>query len=316
MGSVAAAWIRARVEATVYGVDLSSRLSGPAGDPGLFGPGSMVWRVHSNLLGMLTGGFAALVLQSLHPLAMAGVDQHSTYWQDPVRRLNQTAGFIAVTSFGSCPQAQAAIARIRRRHGSVRGIAPDGRTYAASDPALLTWVHVAEVSCFLAGYQAYGGSQLTDVQCDRYFREMAVIAGELGATSVPASTGEVRSYLTSVRHELAPSDASLDVVRFLRGLGQDALERTVVRILMNAAVRILPVWAPPQLDLMYPSPVFDLLHRAAAHGLGAVLRYGCEPSPILETARARVNTPHASGCVDHTARIPDPFFRETFLSGK
>ncbi|WP_406367979.1 oxygenase MpaB family protein [Streptomyces sp. NBC_01546] len=279
MGSVAAARIRARVEATVYGGDLSSLAPGR--------PGGRPWAVH-----------------------------HSSYRQDPVRRLNQTTGFIAVTSFGSCQQARAAIARVRRRHGPVRGTAPDGRPYAASDPALLTWVHVAEASCFLSGYQAYGGSPLTDLQCDRYFREMAVIAEELGASSVPASTDEVRSYLASVRRDLAPSDASLDAVRFLRGLGQDALERTAVRILMNAAVRVLPVWAPPQLNLNHPGPVLDLLHRAAAHALGAVLRFGCEPSPILETARARVNTPHAGGCVDHAVRIPDPFPREALLSGK
>ncbi|UUU44023.1 oxygenase MpaB family protein [Streptomyces sp. NBC_00162] len=134
---------------------------------------------------------------------------------------------------------------------------------------------------------------------------MAVIAEELGASSVPASTDEVRSYLASVRRDLAPSDAAVDTVRFLRGLGQDALERTAVRILMNAAVRVLPVWAPPQLNLNHPGPVLDLLHRAAAHALGAVLRFGCEPSPILETARARANTPHAGGCVDHAAH-PGP----------
>lgn len=119
MGSVAAARIRARVEATVYGGDLSSLAPGR--------PGGRPWAVH-----------------------------HSSYRQDPVRRLNQTTGFIAVTSFGSCQQARAAIARVRRRHGPVRGTAPDGRPYAASDPALLTWVHVAEASCFLSGYQAYG----------------------------------------------------------------------------------------------------------------------------------------------------------------
>ncbi|MFF1904797.1 oxygenase MpaB family protein [Kitasatospora sp. NPDC058218] len=292
--TVLAERIRARVDATVYGESLQlARLQQPAGDPGLFGPDSMVWRVHSNMLGMFTGGLAALLLQTLHPLAVAGVDQHSVYRQDPVGRLNRTAGFIAVTSFGPSREARAALARVRRRHDRVRGAAPDGRPYAAGDPALLTWVHVAETRCFLAGHQAYGGRRLTTAQCDRYFRETAVLAEHLGATAVPASMADVRSYLASVRSELAPSDAGLATVGFLRGLGRDPLERAALRVLLNGAGALLPDWAAQQLDLDRPGPALGLLHRAATHALGAVLRYACEPSPILETARTRANTPPA-----------------------
>ncbi|MFF1871447.1 oxygenase MpaB family protein [Kitasatospora herbaricolor] len=285
----------------------------PAGDPGLFGPDSMVWRVHSNMLGMFTGGLAALLLQTLHPLAVAGVDQHSVYRQDPVGRLNRTAGFIAVTSFGPSHEARAALARVRRRHDRVRGTAPDGRPYAAGDPALLTWVHVAETSCFLTGYQAYGGHRLTAAQCDRYFRETAVIAEHLGATHVPASMADVRSYLASVRSELAPCDAALATVQFLRGLGKDPLERAALRILMNAAGALMPAWAAQQLDLRRPGPVLSLLHRAATHALGGALRYACEPSPILETARTRVNTPpaHVDGL-----QLPRPLGQEPLPSAR
>ncbi|MER5853369.1 oxygenase MpaB family protein [Streptomyces sp. NPDC002012] len=294
MGSGLAERIRARVDGTVYGDSLQlSRLQQPAGDPGLFGPDSMVWRVHSNMLGMFTGGLAALLMQTLHPLAVAGVDQHSVYRQDPVGRLNRTAGFIAVTSFGPRCEARAALARVRRRHDQVRGTAPDGRPYAAGDPALLTWVHVAETSCFLAGYQTYGGHQLTAAQCDRYFRETAILAEHLGSTAVPASVAAVRSYLASVHSELAPCDASLATVGFLRGLGEGPLERAALRILMNGAGALLPFWAAQQLNLDRPGPALGRLHRAAAHALGAVLRYACEPSPILETARTRVSTPPA-----------------------
>ena len=153
MGSVTAA-IRRRVEGTVYGDGPEpARFDRPAGDPGLFGPDSMVWRVHSDLLGMFTGGLASLLLQTLHPLAVAGVEQHSSYRQDPIGRLNRTAAFIAVTSFGPSHEARAALAGVCRRHELVQGTAPDGRPYAAGDPALLTWVHAAQTSCFLAAHQ-------------------------------------------------------------------------------------------------------------------------------------------------------------------
>ena len=102
---------------------------------------------------MFIGGLSALLLQSLHPLAMAGVDQHSGFRGDPWGRLARTSHFLAVTTFGSAADAEAEIAQVRAVHRRVRGRAPDGRAYAASDPHLLSWVHVAEVEMFLRAYQ-------------------------------------------------------------------------------------------------------------------------------------------------------------------
>lgn len=150
--------IAAELTATMHGGDLKlERYAGPPGDPGLFGiaPGDPVWRVHGHATGMLTGGFAALMLQSLHPLAMAGVDQHSDFRADPVGRLNGTVRFITTTTFGSSDAAREVVDLVRRIHTRVHGTAPDGRPYRADDPDLLTWVHTAEVRSFLAGHQAY-----------------------------------------------------------------------------------------------------------------------------------------------------------------
>ncbi|WP_374192931.1 oxygenase MpaB family protein [Streptomyces sp. MBT55] len=170
--------IAAELTAALHGGDLKlERYAAPPGDPGLFGitPADPVWRVHGQATGMLTGGFAALMLQSLHPLAMAGVDQHSDFRADPVGRLNGTVRFITTTTFGSAPAAREVIGLVRRIHTRVHGTAPDGRPYRADDPDLLTWVHTAEVRSFLAGHQAYapGPHRLTPAECDTYYRQAA-----------------------------------------------------------------------------------------------------------------------------------------------
>ena len=291
--------IGARVNATVHGGDLHlARYQGPPGDPGLFGPDSVVWRVHGDIPGMFTGGLAALLLQSLHPLAIAGVDQHSDFRQDPIDRLNRTAGFVSVTSYGSTEAAEAALTRVRRVHEYVRGTAPDGRAYSAGDPELLTWVHAAETACFLAGYQAFGRGRLSAAEQDRYFAEAAVVAERLGATQIPVSTAGMRTYFAAVRGELGPSEAALDAVRFLRGFGATPGQRAAVRLLMNGAVSLLPRWAADALELRRPLLARTCLDRPAVHALGAVMRYGCEPSAIIGTARARATAPVGTPLTD------------------
>src|ERR1700756_5503897 len=112
--------------------------------PRWFGEDRPIRRVHADA-SMFVGGLRALLLQSLHPLAMAGVAQHSDYRGDPWGRLARTSTFLAVTTYGPAADAQRAVDRIRGIHRRVHGIARDGRPYSAADPHLLEWVHIAEV---------------------------------------------------------------------------------------------------------------------------------------------------------------------------
>src|SRR6185436_498261 len=132
-------------------------------------------RVHANFPAMLAGGISALMLQALHPLAMAGVYDHSAFRDDPFGRLRRTATFVAGTTYGPTKVAEELVATVRRVHENVVGTAPDGRAYAASDPDLLTWVHVAEVASFLRSYRRYAGT-LSTAEQDRYFAETAIVA--------------------------------------------------------------------------------------------------------------------------------------------
>ena len=146
--SSAADLVRDRLAGAIF-----SRVAGPQGPQRRqliaaegerwFAEDRPVRRVHGDS-SMFIGGITALLLQSLHPLAMAAVAGHSGYRGDPWGRLQRTSYFLAVTTFGRASDAREAITRIRAIHQQITGTAPDGRPYAASDPHLLTWVHIAE----------------------------------------------------------------------------------------------------------------------------------------------------------------------------
>ena len=167
-----------------------------------FEPGSPITQVHGDA-SMFIGGLSALLLQSLHPLAMAGVAAHSGYRGDPWGRLARTSRFLAVTTFGSAGDAQRTVDQVRAIHRRVSGVAPDGRPYAASDPHLLAWVHVAEVDSFLRAHQRYGASRLTAAEYDEYVAQSGRVATALGAVDVPATVAELAERWRRYRPELA-----------------------------------------------------------------------------------------------------------------
>ena len=159
---------------------------------GLFGPASVSWRVHGDVTSMMVGGISSLLLQMLHPAALAGVWDHSDFRTDMHGRLRRTARFIAVTTYGGRDEAEAAIARVRRIHDRVSGTLPDGTAYAANDPALLAWVHVAEAGSFLNAWRRYVEPGMTAGDQDRYFAEMAQVARALGADPAPSDRAAAR----------------------------------------------------------------------------------------------------------------------------
>ena len=199
---------------------------------------------------MWVGGLRALLLQSLHPLAMAGVAGHSGYRGDPWGRLERTSTFIAMTTFGAADDAQVMVDRIRSVHERVNGTAPDGRPYRASDPHLLRWVHVTEADSFLTAHQRYGARPLNAAQSDEYVAQAARVAVALGATGVPTTTAGLAACLEAYRSELAVTPAALDTARFL--LHEPPLPRAAqapYALLAAGSVALLPAWAREALDL-------------------------------------------------------------------
>src|SRR6266545_1678207 len=179
-----------------------------------FADGSPIRRVHGDS-SMFVGGIRALLLQSLHPLAMAGVDAHSGYRGDPWGRLQRTSYFLAVTTFGRASDAKAATERVKAIHRRVTGTAPDGRPYAASDPHLLTWVHIAEADSFLRAHTRFGAEPLDQAGRDGYVADVARIAIELGVPDPPRTEAELADRISQYRAELRGTAEARAAARFL-----------------------------------------------------------------------------------------------------
>jgi uncharacterized protein (DUF2236 family) len=185
-----------------------------AADLGLFGPDSVSWRVQSDPVAGV-GGLGALFLQALHPLAMAGVFEHSSYDADFWPRFQRTAEYVTTVNFGTTGEVDAMAARVRKMHTYVRGTDPvTGAEYSAGNPELITWVHVTEVHGFLDAVQR-GGLGLSPEEQDQYLLEQVQVARLLGATEVPSSRAEVAEYLQQVRPQLVCSAHTRDGARLL-----------------------------------------------------------------------------------------------------
>ncbi len=237
----------------------------PLGDPGLFGPDTVTWKIHADFPAMMAGGLGALMLQTLHPLALAGVWDHSDFRGDTLGRLRNTIAFVARTTYAPRATAEQAIERVRFIHRRVLGTAADGRAYSAEDPHLLNWVHCTEAWSFLEGYKTYCYRAVPRAMQDRYLQETARIAEALGAREVPKSLAELEAFFRAVRPELVCDArtrevlAVLDTIRLpipLAGLSRS--------VFLGAGMALLPDWA---LKLMRKSRFAQLRDQAAARSL-------------------------------------------------
>ena len=248
--------------------------SSPPGDPGLFGPDAVCWQVHADFTAMMVGGISALMLQALHPLALAGVWDHSTFRTDMLGRLRRTATFISGTTFGNRADALALIERVKRIHLAVSGTAPDGRPYRASDPALLTWVHMAEVSSFMAAHLRYVNPALSIGEQDRYYAEMAMIAQLLGAEDVPRSRAEVATYLATMRPALEAGPRVQEVVAVLaHAAPKGRLMRPAGALVFRAGVDSLPRWAQDLIGFSAPARYAGKLARQGVRIIAPAMRW-------------------------------------------
>jgi uncharacterized protein (DUF2236 family) len=257
-------------------------------DDGFFGPASVTWRVAADL-GRPVAGLRALMLQALHPLAMAGVDQHSNWRSDPVGRLAATSGYLATISFGDRAAAERAAGRVRRVHEHITGTDTiTGRRYAASDPALLLWVHATLVESGLVAARAFG-TPLAPGDSDAYVAEMTAAAELVGipAGLTPASLAGLESYLAATRPELRCTPAAAESMAYLLdppGLDEDVAE--IWADVKDGVLAVLPAWAREMYGYA-PAPLTEARQTEIRQALGVLDAVFLGEPGVLE-ARQRI----------------------------
>lgn len=244
----------------------------PPSDDALFAKDTPIRLVHADLVGMMTGGVRALLLQMLHPHALQGVLDHSNFREDMHGRLQRTARFIAVTTFGHRDEAHKAIDRVNRIHARVGGTLPDGSRYEATNPRTLAWVHVTEAQSFLAGYLRHVRPDMPSRDQDEYYAQIAVIARALGADPVPETRREADAIFREMRSELKPSPEAREVAQLVLSQRPKGTPIAVQTMIGAEAVAMLPPFARGMLNLQRPV-LTALPARAATWGMGKTLRW-------------------------------------------
>ena len=262
---------------TTLGEALFARVAGPDGPahrerihgrpgPRWFEPGSPIVRVHGDA-SMFVGGLRALLLQTLHPAAMRAVHEHSGYRGDMWGRLHRTSHFLAVTTFGTAEDAERAVAAVRRIHERITGTMPDGTLYAASDPHLLAWVHVAEAASFLRAHEVYGAQPLTAAERDEYVAQIGEVGARLGVVDPPRTYDALQERLASYRPELRGTPEAREAVRHVLVKPPLPLAaRPAYGVVAASAVGLMPAWTRVPLRL----PWLPVTERTTVRVLGGL----------------------------------------------
>ena len=266
-------------------------------DPGLFGPGSTAWRLHGEPA-LLVGGLRALMLQALHPLAVAAVRDHSDYKQDVWGRFQRTSDYVTTTVFGDAAAAKAVGARVRAVHRPIRGIdTVTGLAYAADDPVLLLWIHTTLVDSFLAAYDRFV-RRLSAAEADSYAAEMIRQAELVGlqADDVPATRATNAAFIAGCRPMLQLTQTAEEAMDTFLHPPLPAIRRPGWWLTTSAALSILPDYA---LDLYgrRRQPLLDRVLRPAVRvGAAQAKRFG-KPPELIRQARelSRQPAPRGSG---------------------
>ncbi|WP_349879134.1 oxygenase MpaB family protein [Micromonospora sp. HUAS YX12] len=272
-------------------------------DLGLFGPGSVTWKVHEEPI-LIVAGLRSLYLQALHPRAMAGVAQNSAYRTDAWGRLVRTATYVATTIYGTTAEAEAAGRRLRTRQARMRATDPfTGAEFRVDDPELLRWVHVTEVESFVSTARR-AGLALTDDEVDGYYAEQRRSAALVGLDpdDVPGTAAEVADYYRDVRPQLRMTREAAETALFLTAPPIPWKLSLPARVGLNlgpprwayfgiaaTALGMLPPWALRLyggLGLPTTALSADLSARALRLALAAVPRRYRE-GPLQQAAKER-----------------------------
>jgi uncharacterized protein (DUF2236 family) len=283
--------IVAQFEAVAGRHDELEIYGGDPGDPGLTGPGSMSWEIHSDIGAIAAAGMGAIIMEILHPSVMAGVHDQSSYRTQPERRARNTFGYVIVTTFGNTTAAEKMINRVRRMHETVNGTRPDGTEYRAMDPDLIGWVHNAIPWAIMEAFDRYS-RPLSVQEKNRYLAEQAVIGRLGGAGFVPETVDELQDYVEAMRPKLAVTQQTMEFIDFLGGQtgGPDSatgLDRLNRRGSLHASMSLMPEWAQRMTGLHHPDLAQRYYFDPTTKLTAKLLRWAFETPTFRQLAEAR-----------------------------
>jgi uncharacterized protein (DUF2236 family) len=271
------------------------QFSEPAGDQGLYGPGSAIWHVHSDVVG-LVGGLSGLLLGALHEPTLYGTNQHSSYSDDPIARLGRTASFVNAMTWGSMPVVENTCAMVRKMHRHVHGEMPDGRTYSADDSDQLIWTAMTQAHSIMRAHLRYHPRPVKGERIDEYYLQYSQFAIRLGATKpVPSSREEVDDYFRDMRPLLTFGEETAELADFFRRpIGADPAAKAVSVVISRAAFDTMPTWAkrlygarPTGRVPALANAIDTRLTRQSAHAVLGTLRWALGEAPIQDQTRER-----------------------------
>lgn len=225
----------------------------PPGDRGLFGPESIAWKIHADFISMMIGGISSLIMQALHPQALAGVWDHSSFREDLKGRLGRTAFFIAATTYGPTEMANQVIDKVNRIHTKITGIDEFGKPYSATDPHLLAWVHLTETRSFMSAFENYRGEKITLEQKNQYFLEMKALGERMGATDLPSTYVNTEKAIKDFVPELYFGDRAKSIIQLLEHFPSNLAAKPFIKLISRAGFLNLPDWVYPIIGKSTPS---------------------------------------------------------------
>lgn len=288
-------WVRAVGADSLPGVQFTE----PAGDPGLYGPGSSIWYVHSDVA-TLVGGLSGLLLGALHQPTMHGTNQHSSYTDDPLARLGRTASFVNAMTWGSMPVVDRTCDMVRKMHKRVQGSMPDGRPYSANASEQLVWTAMTQAHSIMRSHLRYHPKPLSGARIDEYYTQYAQFAIRLGADiPVPSNRTEVDDYFAEMRPLLTFAEETAELADYFRKpVGPDPVAKASSVLITRAAFDTMPSWAQRLYGIrsaskvsVVPKRIDTIATRRAARAVLGVLRWGIEEPVIQIEARERSEAP-------------------------
>jgi uncharacterized protein (DUF2236 family) len=260
----------------------------PVGDPGLFGPHSVVWKVHADFSAMMVGGLSSLMIQALHPRALAAVWDHSNFREQLKARLGRTALFVAATTYGGIAMATQSIQRVNAIHAKIEGVDLQGQPYKANEPDLLRWVHLVETVSFLYAYQHLALRPLSVSDCNKYVVEMNKVGEMLGATHLPNTLSDLQQAISQYESVLTFDQRTRETLQSIENYSVGFTEKPFFALILKSSFDIMPQWLLQKLQKT-PDGCLQLNARKVALQLASQpVQWMLDEQGVCAVAKARM----------------------------